>query len=58
MAVAGIPVPRVMLHARTLGFIHPTGGEYHQFDVPFPHDMEQVRDLLHAATAAEVMSGA
>ncbi|HAN49220.1 MAG TPA: RluA family pseudouridine synthase, partial [Nitrospira sp.] len=51
MSVAGVPIPRVMLHARTLGFTHPTGGEYHQFDVPCPPDMEQVQDLLRAATA-------
>ncbi len=56
MTVEGIPVPRVMLHARTLGFTHPTGGEYHQFDVPFPADIEQVRDGLEAATARDVMS--
>ncbi len=51
MTVAAVPVPRVMLHARTLGFTHPTGGEYHQFDVPFPADMAQVRDELAVATA-------
>ncbi len=50
MTVAGIPIPRVMLHARTLGFTHPTGGEYHEFDVPFPPDMEQVQHLLRDAT--------
>ena len=49
MTVAGIPIPRVMLHARTLGFTHPTGGEYHEFDVPFPPDMEQVQDLIRDA---------
>ncbi|MCS6317900.1 MAG: RluA family pseudouridine synthase [Nitrospira sp.] len=50
MSVQGVSIPRVMLHARTLGFTHPTGGEYHQFDVPCPPDMEHVRDLLRAAT--------
>ncbi|MCS6328262.1 MAG: RluA family pseudouridine synthase [Nitrospira sp.] len=51
MSVAGVTIPRVMLHARTLGFTHPNGGEYHEFDVPCPPDMEQVQDLLRAAMA-------
>ncbi|MCK6493812.1 MAG: RluA family pseudouridine synthase [Nitrospira sp.] len=54
MAVAGMEVPRVMLHARTLGFQHPVGGTYHQFDVPCPPDMEQVRNCLAASTTEEV----
>ncbi|MBI4002920.1 MAG: RluA family pseudouridine synthase [Nitrospira defluvii] len=51
MTVDGVAIPRVMLHARTLGFTHPTGGMFHQFDVPCPPDMQQVQDLLCAATA-------
>ena len=51
MTVDGVAIPRVMLHARTLGFTHPTGGKVHQFDVPCPPDMQQVQDLLSAATA-------
>ena len=57
MTVAGIPIPRVMLHARILGFTHPAGGEYHQFDVPVPPDMEQVQDLLRAATTEGMSAG-
>jgi 23S rRNA pseudouridine1911/1915/1917 synthase len=51
MTVGGMPIPRVMLHARTLGFMHPTDRTFQQFDVPCPPDMQQVQDLLGAATA-------
>lgn len=33
---------RQALHAKTLGFIHPTTGEEIFFDAPLPEDMEQV----------------
>jgi 23S rRNA pseudouridine1911/1915/1917 synthase len=32
---------RQMLHAETLGFIHPVTGEYMEFSSPMPPDMEQ-----------------
>ncbi len=51
MAVEGIQIPRVMLHARLLGFQHPTGGKNLLFEVPCPPDMQQVHDLLTAATS-------
>ena len=50
MTVGDVVIPRVMLHARTLGFTHPTDRTFHQFDVPCPPDMQQVQDLLSAAT--------
>jgi len=34
--------PRQALHAKTLGFIHPTTGEEMNFDTELPPDMEQV----------------
>jgi len=34
--------PRQALHAKTLGFVHPTTGENMYFDTPLPDDMEQV----------------
>jgi 23S rRNA pseudouridine1911/1915/1917 synthase len=37
-----VDVPRVMLHARTLGFVHPTTGKAEEFTRPVPPDMEQV----------------
>lgn len=33
---------RQALHARTLGFVHPTSGENVLFEAPLPTDMEQV----------------
>ncbi len=53
MSVEGVPIPRVMLHARVLGFTHPTGGKFHEFDVPCPPDMQLVQELLSGATARE-----
>jgi 23S rRNA pseudouridine1911/1915/1917 synthase len=40
------PVERVMLHARTLGFLHPSTGEYLEFSTPCPPDMEAVQGVL------------
>ena len=34
--------PRQALHARTLGFIHPSTGEKMLFEAPFPDDMQQL----------------
>lgn len=51
MVVGGAEIPRVMLHARLLGFLHPTEGKRLFFDVPCPPDMQRVQDLLCAATA-------
>ena len=46
-----VEIPRVMLHARTLGFQHPTTGEAQEFTKPFPPDIaEVVRGLERLAT--------
>ena len=42
----GVPIPRVMLHARTLGFKHPTSRDYLEFSAPMPADMEAVMEAL------------
>ena len=34
-------LPRQALHAKTLGFEHPTTGKFMQFDTPIPDDMQQ-----------------
>jgi len=34
--------PRQALHAKTLGFVHPTTGKDMYFDTPLPEDIEQV----------------
>jgi len=33
-------LPRQALHAKTLGFMHPTTGEMMRFDTELPHDMQ------------------
>ena len=42
----GMGIPRVMLHARTLGFHHPSSGELQQYDRPSPPDMDLVMKAL------------
>jgi 23S rRNA pseudouridine1911/1915/1917 synthase len=37
-------MPRQALHAKTLGFIHPTTKEYVRFDSPLPPDFTAVLD--------------
>ncbi len=34
--------PRQALHAKTLGFVHPTTNEFISFDSPLPDDMQQL----------------
>jgi 23S rRNA pseudouridine1911/1915/1917 synthase len=49
-AVGSIEIPRVMLHARTLGFQHPTTGEIREFTRAFPADMETVSKAIEQLT--------
>ena len=37
---------RQALHAKTLGFIHPTSGEYLEFDTELPEDLARIIDYL------------
>ncbi|MCP9455221.1 MAG: RluA family pseudouridine synthase [Nitrospira sp.] len=39
-------IPRVMLHARTLGFHHPCTGEFREFSYDWPADMKTVAQAL------------
>jgi 23S rRNA pseudouridine1911/1915/1917 synthase len=39
-------INRQMLHAATLGFIHPKTGKYLEFNVPPPDDMKKILTLL------------
>ena len=41
-----IRIERQMLHAGTLGFVHPQGGDYREFTAPLPADMEGVLKML------------
>ncbi|MCC2641184.1 MAG: rluD1 [Nitrospira sp.] len=42
-------IPRVMLHARMLGFTHPTDHLYHEFTVPPPQDFDSLHHALYLA---------
>jgi len=44
--VDGVEIPRVMLHARTLGFTHPVTGKVEDFTKSVPADMEKVMSAL------------
>ena len=44
--IDGISVERPMLHARTLGFSHPTSGKVLEYSVPPPADMESLLQVL------------
>lgn len=46
--VAGIPVSGQLLHAGTLGFIHPTTGAYMEFHSDLPELFRQVLENLRA----------
>jgi len=41
-------IKRQMLHAQTLGFVHPDGGAYCRFEAPVPPDMEELIRALEA----------
>jgi 23S rRNA pseudouridine1911/1915/1917 synthase len=43
-------IERQMLHAGTLGFVHPQGGDYREFTAPLPADMELVLQMLRKVT--------
>jgi 23S rRNA pseudouridine1911/1915/1917 synthase len=46
-SIDGYGIPRVMLHARTLGFLHPTARKYCEFTVAAPQDFIGLRTVLH-----------
>ncbi|MDA8091685.1 MAG: RluA family pseudouridine synthase [Nitrospiraceae bacterium] len=41
-----IHIPRQMLHAKLLGFVHPVTGKHMEFESPLPEDMAQVLEEL------------
>jgi len=45
-----LTIPRVMLHARTLGFRHPTTGRALEFVAPIPADMGALSQALREAS--------
>ncbi len=46
MNIGDIGIPRVMLHAKILGFVHPLTKQVMKFSAPLPEDMETVRQEL------------
>lgn len=46
IATEEIRIPRQMLHARSLGFLHPVTGKDLTFTSPIPPDMEEVLEAL------------
>lgn len=42
---------RQALHASTIGFVHPRGGEYVEFQAPLPNDMREVINTLESQIA-------
>lgn len=48
--IDGVGVPRVMLHARVLGFHHPSLGDYREFTAPAPADFGEVEATLSATS--------
>jgi len=49
-AIDHVEIPRVMLHARTLGFHHPATGVFREFTRPLPPEMEAVSRALQELT--------
>jgi len=43
---------RQALHAKTLGFIHPSSGEYLEFDTELPEDLARIIDYLEKQQVA------
>jgi 23S rRNA pseudouridine1911/1915/1917 synthase len=58
-AIETIEIPRVMLHARTLGFQHPITSEAQEFTMPLPFDMEMVsrtfENLTHGGSESRTL---
>lgn len=52
-AIDAIVVPRVMLHAKTLGFIHPTNRQEMVFHASLPSDMIHVIEALRLLTCTK-----
>jgi len=44
--IGGVDIPRVMLHAKTLGFQHPATGQVHEYTRPSPPEMDAVIQAL------------
>lgn len=57
---AGLPsqpfnVPRMMLHSRSLGFIHPTTDQWLQFMAPYPDDFRDAYEIIKTTKDQDAM---
>jgi 23S rRNA pseudouridine1911/1915/1917 synthase len=50
-------LPRQALHAKTLGFIHPTTGEMMRFDTELPQDMKDAIEKWRGYSKSNLMGG-
>jgi len=50
-------LPRQALHAKTLGFTHPTTGEMMRFDTELPQDMKDAIEKWRGYSKSNMMSG-
>lgn len=50
MSIETVVIPRVMLHAKTLGFIHPGHNKNMAFTTPLPSDMQETVEALKQST--------
>jgi 23S rRNA pseudouridine1911/1915/1917 synthase len=57
MVVSDLEIPRVMLHARTLGFTHPTTATREEFTRPSPADMAGVMHALEQHNGPKDQAG-
>jgi 23S rRNA pseudouridine1911/1915/1917 synthase len=39
-----------VLHAMTIGFVHPTSGEYMEFEAPIPEYFEKLLEIMRAGS--------
>jgi len=52
-----ISIPRQMLHAAILGFIHPMMGKYLEFTAPIPDDMKNILNFLRGRVSLDLKTG-
>ncbi len=46
VSIAGLPIQRAALHARSITFTHPVSGERLQIEVEYPQDFQDTIDFL------------
>ena len=46
LLAARVGLERQWLHAVRLGFVHPTTGDYVEFESPYPDDLQRAVDIV------------